>query len=635
MKFPLKIILFFFSLQFFSQSNLDFHKVEEFIIKNQLDSASYFLNNLENSSGKVLLKKLIKKENLTYRDYYLFISSLEKRENVDYLKVLEYINREVKKSEKHKNIERDYFNTKWILITKLRDDAHLHKALSEQNKLEEYISNFNAEDKSFLWAKTKLTTHPIVMYLIEKKVQEGKELVEQSYKTALALNDINLQITFLHYKLGFLIYEKKLKEYIQVCEQSLELEKKLSEKSYFYYASITSLINAYIFKGGYEKKVNILINELYNSYAQIHSYSLYAQLISTLDENSPLKTEILNKFKVNNVLDLVKKFENLGKDLNSNDFFKLINKCSVALAKHKYYKEALDYKHQALELTRKIYSEELSKSLAEFETQHALYDKEIEIDNEKQKTRLYLIIALFSFFLLVITFTVLKKIRKYSGELESKNILVKKSLEEKEIIIKEMHHRVKNNFQLITSLLDLQTNEIEDKRLIEILNKGKSRIKSMSLIHQKLYNNNSGLIKFDEFINLLVKELTYLYKFDDELEIKLDVNEIYFDVDTAIPLALILNELITNSLKYAFYHKKEKTLLISLYKEQKEDFTLIVKDSGLGLAKDFNINKLNSSGLKLVSRLVKQLQGNLKITNESGAKFQILFKDTVTRKQTN
>ena len=89
-------------------------------------------------------------------------------------------------------------------------------------------------------------------------------------------------------------------------------------------------------------------------------------------------------------------------------------------------------------------------------------------------------------------------------------------------------------------------------RIIEILDRGKSRIKSMSLINQKLYGNESGLIQFDEFINLLVKELRFLYKYDDNLDLKVAVNEIYFDVDTAIPLALILNELITNTFKYAF-----------------------------------------------------------------------------------
>ena len=240
------------------------------------------------------------------------------------------------------------------------------------------------------------------------------------------------------------------------------------------------------------------------------------------------------------------------------------------------------------------------------------------------KKRLYLIlIQLF-----------LKKLRKQSNELIKKNILVKKALEEKELLIKEMHHRVKNNFQLITSLLELETNDIDDQRILKILEKGKNRIKSMALIHQKLYASKSGLIQFDEFINLLVKELTFLYKFDKNIRIDLEVNEMYFDVDTSIPLALILNEIITNSFKYAYKNQKENNLFISLRKASEENYELVIKDNGPGLEENFNIKKADSSGLKLVQRLVKQLQGNLVISNDEGAKFQILFKDTKTRKET-
>jgi two-component sensor histidine kinase len=233
-----------------------------------------------------------------------------------------------------------------------------------------------------------------------------------------------------------------------------------------------------------------------------------------------------------------------------------------------------------------------------------------------------------------VTFLVLRKIRKQSAEIAQKNKMIKKSLEEKELIIKEMHHRVKNNFQLITSLLDLGSDDIKDPQILEILDKGKSRIKSMSIINQKLYGNESGLIQFDEFINLLVKELRFLYKYDDNLDLKVAVNEIYFDVDTAIPLALILNELITNTFKYAFKNQSENILMISLKKNVNNNFELIVKDNGQGLDKDFSINSLKSSGLKLVQRLVRQLQGKLELTNISGLQFKILFKDTQTRKQT-
>jgi len=636
MKFPLKFLFLFFSLQLISQSHNDYHKAEEYIILNKLDSANFYISKLENSADKSFLLRLTNTNKISYSDYYQFISNLAKRENVDYEKIAEFVNSQITEP-KSKTINIDFFNIKWLLITNLRDDEFLSKASLEQNKLEKYVSKFNVDDKNFLWAQTKLNTHPIVMYLIEKKLQKGKELASRSLQIAKDLDDIELQIIFLYYGSDFLVYEKKLNEYIEVCEKSLELEKKLPQRSSFYYPTITNLINAYIFKGGYDKEVNTLINQLYKSYYRTYSYALYAQLISTLEDNSLLKSKVLEKFKVGNVLELVEKFKDLGKNLNSNDFLDLINRSSFALAKHKYYLEALEYKHQALNLTKKIYSEELSESLANYKTfkaEEIVKAKEKEIILEKEETRLYFIITLLCLFLLVVSFVVLRKIRKQSIEIAQKNKIVKKSLEEKELIIKEMHHRVKNNFQLITSLLDLGTDEIKDAKIIEILDRGKSRIKSMSLINQKLYGNESGLIQFDEFINLLVKELRFLYKYDDNLDLKVAVNEIYFDVDTAIPLALILNELITNTFKYAFKNEAGNILMISLKKNINNNFELIVKDNGQGLDKDFNIDRLKSSGLKLVQRLVKQLQGELELMNISGLQFKILFKDTHTRKQT-
>lgn len=634
MKFPLYIIFLCITLQSYSQSHNNFQKAEDYILLNRLDSARTYFNKLEDTSDTRILKKFITNDQLSYSDYYHFLLNLAKRESVDFIAFSNYINRNVTAPKNYNKIDVDYFNIKWIQVTKLRSEAHLEKASTEQKKLEKYISKFSEKDKNFLWAKTKLKTHPIVMLFIEKELEKSKKINNECLEIALKLKDIRLEITFLHYSLGTLIQEKKLKEYISTCEYMLDLEANLEQKSFFYYSTITNLLNAYIFKGGYDEKVIELMNELYNSKSRIYSYALYAQLIGTAKDNPVLKDKILSKFKAKNVLEFIKTIEKLGEDLNSNDYFKLINKSAIALANHEYYKEALAYKHRAIEITRKIYSEELSQSLANSKTEEAIKIKEKEIDLEKEKTSLYLIITLLCFFLLIISITVLKKLRKQSNQLAEKNIMVKKSLEEKELIIKEMHHRVKNNFQLITSLLDLQTEEIKDKKIIEILEKGKNRIQSMSIIHQKLYASKSDQIKFYDFIEVLVNELRFLYKYDKSLKVDLNVTDMYFDVDTSIPLALILNELVTNALKYAFKNLEENTLSIHLSKYSDGNFKLIVKDNGQGLKQDFDINKLQSSGLKLVQRLVKQLQGDFKIINKSGVEFQILFKDTKTRKET-
>jgi len=157
----------------------------------------------------------------------------------------------------------------------------------------------------------------------------------------------------------------------------------------------------------------------------------------------------------------------------------------------------------------------------------------------------------------------------------------------------------------------------------------------MALIHQKLYQNENSLINFDEYIRQLVKELTSMYASNLEIKTNISTEDILFDVDTAIPLGLIINELITNAYKYAFSNANANILTISINKETTDFYKLVVSDNGPGLKDDFNYKKAKSLGLRLVNRLVRQLQGTLNLNNTKGANFEILFKDTYLRSQIN
>jgi len=199
-------------------------------------------------------------------------------------------------------------------------------------------------------------------------------------------------------------------------------------------------------------------------------------------------------------------------------------------------------------------------------------------------------------------------------------------------LVKEVHHRVKNNFQIVASLLELQTKDIEDEKALSLANEGKQRVKSMALIHQKLYQNDSGLINFEEYTQLLVKELTALYASDKNVITTVNAQNTMLDVDTAIPLGLIINELITNAYKYAFQENKENKLNILIQKSQGNMYKLTVNDNGSGLDNSVDLRKIKSLGLRLVRRLTKQLHGTLTQINNNGAHFEIVFKDTNARK---
>ena len=638
MKSTLKIFLFLLAFNSFAQKDSIInitHKIEEFILEEKLDSANYYLKAVNDEFYKNILQKLIRKDEVTTDEYYIFASRLGNRQSVKYNRVSEFIIKNVKEPIDEK-IDVAYVEILWTQVSKLRDEVGLDEASEVQKKLEIYVNKFKESDRDVLRAKTKIKTHPIVMYQIQQDVENGKKLCLESIETAKKLNDKKLQIVFLYHLSDFLIIEGKLQEYIDVSEQSLELEKELPVTSSYYYSTIEHLIDAYIYKGGSDKKVVSLINELYeNPSTRINTYSLYAKLVSRLQKNSPQKIAIFQKFEVKNVPELILKLEKLGKDLNKNDFFHLINNSSRALATHGFYNEAINYKDQAIIITRKIYSEDLSNSFASFKTEQAVKEKEIEIAYEKEKKTLYGVLALLAIAVLIIALIALRKIKKQSKELSEKNRIIKESLKEKELLVKEVHHRVKNNFQIVSSLLELQTKGIEDEKALELANQGKNRVKSMALIHQKLYQNESGLIDFDEYIKLLIGELSSMYSSSNNVKTSIDSEDMMFDVDTAIPLGLIINEIITNSYKYAFRNDKENNLSISIHREENDDYKLVIKDNGPGLSTNFDVKKAKSLGLRLVNRLVKQLHGSLKQTNKNGAKFEIYFKGSNARQLVN
>jgi len=206
---------------------------------------------------------------------------------------------------------------------------------------------------------------------------------------------------------------------------------------------------------------------------------------------------------------------------------------------------------------------------------------------------------------------------------------IKESLKEKEVLIKEIHHRVKNNLQVISSILNLQTNYIEDERTIEMLKDSQNRIKSMSFIHESLYQTrNLAQINFTEYIRNLVSNLGQSYNlFKENVHIGYQLDEVSLGLDTAIPLGLIINELITNSFKYAFSKSGKGTLEVVLKSMDNGNYSLVIADNGIGFPGDINFRTTESLGLQLVTTLVQQIQGQIELDNQKGAIFTILFKE--------
>jgi PAS domain S-box-containing protein len=200
------------------------------------------------------------------------------------------------------------------------------------------------------------------------------------------------------------------------------------------------------------------------------------------------------------------------------------------------------------------------------------------------------------------------------------------SLREKEVLLKEVHHRVKNNLQIIISLLNLQAEHVDDKKIAGAFNESKNRIYTMALVHESLYGSNDLVnIQFDEYVHRMVKNLLRSFAIGLPVELDFDLDSVLLNVDRAIPCALILNEITTNSLKHAFPDDRRRRIGVSLKCSGDGWVTLRVRDNGIGLAEHITVEEAQSMGLTLIRVLVAQLGGNVHVERGEGTCFEIRF----------
>ena len=201
---------------------------------------------------------------------------------------------------------------------------------------------------------------------------------------------------------------------------------------------------------------------------------------------------------------------------------------------------------------------------------------------------------------------------------------------EKEILLREIHHRVKNNMQILTSLLRLQTRRANSEELRTVLQESESRIRSMGLLHEKLYQSESvSSIDMAGYLRTLTNELLRVNTpAGKRREIRINVREILLGMDTALPCGLIVTELVSNALKYAFGDQPEGIIYVSISKETDGEFSLIVWDNGVGIPDDFDISRSQSLGMRLVTMLVDQLNGKVSFSGHQGTRWEIKFRET-------
>ncbi len=205
-----------------------------------------------------------------------------------------------------------------------------------------------------------------------------------------------------------------------------------------------------------------------------------------------------------------------------------------------------------------------------------------------------------------------------------------KSLREKEILLKEIHHRVKNNMQVISSLLFMQARGLQDPQMIEILNESQNRIRSLALIHEKLYqSDNLDQIDYGTYIKKIIDYLFQSYKVSKtDVSVELNISSIFLDIDKAVPCSLLINEMLSNSLKHAFPNNQKGIITIDMYADE-ESYHLKFTDNGIGLPDDQYLEKMNSLGFQLIKGLAGQLGGTLEIIRDQGTIYLLTFSKLV------
>lgn len=280
-------------------------------------------------------------------------------------------------------------------------------------------------------------------------------------------------------------------------------------------------------------------------------------------------------------------------------------------------------KIKELELSYDFRQKQMADSLKNEERLNLLkvgYEYEATIE---RRSRIILIVVILAVLVIAsLVYSNFKKQKALAGLLKVKSDQVASELSQKELLLTEIHHRVKNNFQILSSLLELQAKGTDDPTTRNLISEGKSRVKSMALIHNQLYNTDSLKISLQDYIRNLVVEIQRSFE-GEASEVDLNIDPNYeVDVDNMVPLGLIANELITNTYKYANQHPIE--LRISLMQEN--DFSVLeFKDNGPGLPEDFDLANAKSTGIWLVSRLAMQLHGKYEYEYHEGAIFRIYF----------
>jgi two-component system, sensor histidine kinase PdtaS len=458
-------------------------------------------------------------------------------------------------------------------------------------------------------------------YLVAKKIKEDiGEIQDRQYANILG----NIGDNFA--------YKKEYDKALEVHKTSLKIRMEIGDKNGLSasYVSIGSILfNRMDAESDHQKRKELFAQALEN-------FSRAKQLSRELDDIDGLSVSLIDMGSLYLRQDssgkarkeLQEAFE-LSKEVASNDMISevcyLLSRCDSTEGN---WKGAYEYQILYKQYSDSVFNEANSKKMAEMGARFETEKKEAQIqqlENEKYRTKIFISV----FIVLVLGLLFLAK-RAYDNKKKVAEFMASEN-ERKEVLIQEVHHRINNNLQIISSLLTLQANSAENEKLNDYLKQSQNRIQSLSSLHELLYQTDSPLkVNMKEYLNKVLDfHRDVLSTLPGKVELIADIADESFGTRLSVPLALIVNELVTNSIKYAFKDSESGSVTVSLQplEGNKGKWRLRVSDTGKGLPESTESRK-NSLGLRLVNIMTKQIQGTLTKTNLPGATFEITFSIT-------
>ncbi|MFZ1705835.1 MAG: tetratricopeptide repeat protein [Saprospiraceae bacterium] len=470
-----------------------------------------------------------------------------------------------------------------------------------------------------------------------RSLNRHKEAIE-IYKESMSIREANkdtIGLASVKHNMGVAFY--KMGQYEKALENYTE-----SKKLYIYLASSKDLLINQIAvgevlteMGKYDDAISklepLLNNKQIEGIDHTTKYILYANLAKSYLNQKKYRQALQTLNQIEPILD--------SSDLSPQriDFSELKATTLTLLGRHA---EANVYLKNYIKLSKDQVKEESRELLKEMETKYLSIEKDHEISllnsnsviqnlqiEKKNKQLFYfgagLLLAIFALYSFILAYRTKIKANK---TLNDKNIQLQEALDSNKMLVKEIHHRVKNNLQVVSSLLNLQSRFEQDDTVIKAINTGKYRVQSMSLLHQSLYLNedlNSINIKkyFEELALSLVKGFPL---FGKEVDLILDIEDLQLDVDVVVPMGLISNELITNCLKYAYENTNHCELSFSI-KESDNMVRLMVKDNGVGIGFTELPERSKSMGMQLIKSFAGKIKSKIEIDNFKGTEFKFTF----------